>query len=174
MSPHGHAFRITPDTAWAHLAFDRGLSNLLDQSCDLLYFGSLIQHSKKGCTLIQKVMGQKKSRTTVFCDLNLRPGFYDPAVIKAALKASDILKLNQEEWLEISDIKINETLNKETMGPFMIAHGLQGIVLTLGSLGSQWITREESHHCPHPFTEKDCGYRGGRGCLCGHISGRMA
>ena len=148
MSHEGHAFTITPDTAWAHLVFDRGLSTLLQQSCDLLYFGSLIQHSKKGITLIQKVMSQKQSGTTVFCDLNLRPGFYGPGVIKAALRASDILKLSREEWLEISDIRISETLNKKTMGPFMTAHDLKLIVLTLGSLGSQWITREKSHSCP--------------------------
>ena len=100
MSHEGHAFTITPDTAWAHLVFDRGLSTLLQQYCDLLYFGSLIQHSKKGITLIQKVMSQKQSGTTVFCDLNLRPGFYGPGVIKAALRASDILKLSREEWLK--------------------------------------------------------------------------
>ena len=152
MSHESHTFTITPDTAWAHLAFDRGISTLLRQSCDLLYFGSLIQHSKKGISLIQKVMGQKQSGTTVFCDLNLRPGFYGPEVIKAVLRASDILKLSQEEWLEISDIRISETLNKETMDSFMTAHDLKSIILTMGSLGSQWITREKNYHCtPFPL-----------------------
>jgi len=153
MSHESHVFTITPDTAWAHLAFDRGLSILLHQSCDLLYFGSLIQHSKKGCNLIQTVMGQRQSGTTVFCDLNLRPGFYGPGVIKAVLRDSDILKLNQEEWLEISGMSAGETLNREKMGPFMTVHDLELIVLTLGSLGSQWITREKSHSCP-PFPLK--------------------
>ncbi len=148
MFHEGHAFNITRDTAWAHLDFDRRLSTLLQQSCDLLYFGSLIQYSEKGMDLIQTVMRQKLSGTTIFCDLNLRPGFYGPAVIKAALKASDILKLNQEEWLEISGMNACETLNRETMDPFMTAHDLELIVLTLGSFGSQWITREKSHSCP--------------------------
>ncbi|MBC8439358.1 MAG: carbohydrate kinase [Deltaproteobacteria bacterium] len=148
MSHEDHVFAITPDTAWAHLSFDRGLSTRLQQSCDLLYFGSLIQHSENGTALIQKVMRQKQSGTTVFCDLNLRPGFYGPAVIKAVLKASDILKLNCEEWLEFSDIRISETLNREIMSPFMTANDLELIILTLGSLGSQWITREKSHSCP--------------------------
>ncbi len=152
MSDHGHEFAIVPDTAWSQLAFDRGVSTLLQQSIDLLYFGSLIQYSENGCALIQKVMGQKQSRTTVFCDLNLRPGFYGPEVIKAVLRASDILKLSREEWLEISDIRISETLNKETMDAFMTAHDLKSIVLTMGSLGSQWITREKNYHCaPFPL-----------------------
>jgi fructokinase len=152
LADHGHVFTIAPDTAWAHLAFDKRLSALLQQS-ELLYFGSLIQHNEKGITLIQKAMGQKQSGTTVFCDLNLRPDFYGPAVIKAALKASDILKLSREEWLEISDIRLSETLNKEIMGLFMTAHDLELIVLTLGSLGSQWITREKGYPCP-PFHKK--------------------
>jgi fructokinase len=42
----------------------------------------------------------------------------------------------------------SETLNRETMGPFMTAHNLKLIILTLGSLGSHWITREKSHSCP--------------------------
>jgi fructokinase len=158
LADHGHVFTIAPDTAWAHLAFDKRLSALLQQSCELLYFGSLIQHNEKGITLIQKAVGQKQSGTTVFCDLNLRPDFHGPAVIKAALKASDILKLSREEWMEISDIQINETLNqvtlnKETMNLFMTAHDLELIVLTLGSLGSQWITREKCYPCP-PFHKK--------------------
>ena len=118
---------------------------------------SKLHHSKKGSTLIQTVMGQKQSRTTVFCDLNLRPGFYDPAVIKTTLRASDILKLSREEWLEISGIRISETLNSETTGPFMTAHDLELIVLTLGSSGSQWITREKSHPCPPFSLEKVVG-----------------
>jgi len=148
MADHGHGFTITPDTAWAHIAFNRGLSTLLQQSCDLLYFGSLIQHNEKGISLIQKIMGQKQSGTAVFCDLNLRPGFYGPLVIKAVLRDSDILKLNQEEWLEISGMGASETQNREIMGPFMTAHNLELIVLTLGNLGSQWITRDKSHFCP--------------------------
>ncbi len=154
MADHGHAFTIIPDTAWAHLAVDRGLSTLLQQPCDLLYFGSLIQHNEKGCALIQKAMGQKQSGTTIFCDLNLRPGFYGPGILKAALRDSDILKLNQEEWLEISGMKAGETLNRKTMGQFMAVHDLKLIVLTLGSLGSQWITREKSHSCPPPSLKK--------------------
>ncbi len=154
MSHEGHTFTITPDTAWAHLDFDRGLSSLLRQSCDLLYFGSLIQHSEKGRTLIQNIMDSKHPGTTVFCDLNLRPGFYDPGVIKAVLGASDILKLNREEWQEISDINISDTLNRKIMGPFMTTHDLELIILTLGSLGSQWITRENTHHCPSPSLKK--------------------
>jgi len=154
LSQEGHEFTIMPDTAWAHLAFDEGLSILLQQSCDLLYFGSLIQSSKNGCELIQTVMGRKKSKTKVFCDLNLRPNFYTPAVIKASIEYADILKLNHEEWLEISDLIKNKTLTGETMDQLMISYDLESIILTLGSLGSQWITREESHFC-RPLPQKE-------------------
>ena len=65
--------------------------------------------------------------------------------------------MSREEWLEISDIRISETLNRETTGPFMTAHDLELIVLTLGSLGSQWITREKSHPCPPFSLEKVVG-----------------
>jgi sugar/nucleoside kinase (ribokinase family) len=47
MADHGHAFTITPDTAWAHLVFDEGLSTLLQQSCDLLYLEALSSTTKR-------------------------------------------------------------------------------------------------------------------------------
>lgn len=150
MADHGHAFTITPDTAWAHLAFDRGLSTLLQQPCDLLYFGSLVQHTPTGHQLIQRVIHRKRPETKVFCDINLRPDSYTPAIIKNSLGAADILKLNQEELKEISDIvNVNDGQTAEqTIDQLMAFHDLELIVLTLGSLGSQWITRKKTYHSP--------------------------
>jgi len=150
MCDKDHAFTIIPDTAWAHIAFDDGLSNLLQQSCDLLYFGSLIQHNKNGFELIQKVMNQKKTGTTVFCDINLRPDSYNMAVINASLEAADILKLNQDELKELSSGTMNDRNNTENMiGGLMKSHKLELMILTLGSHGSQWITHgKEYRHSP--------------------------
>lgn len=146
MSDNDHAFTIIPDTAWTHIAFDDGLSKLLHQSCDLLYFGSLIQHNKNGFELIQKVLNQKETGTTVFCDINLRPDSYNMAVIKASLEAADILKLNQEELEKISSGTMNDRNNtKKMIGVLMKSHKLELMILTLGSHGSQWITHEKEY-----------------------------
>lgn len=150
MSNNDHAFTIIPDTAWAHIAFDDGLSNLLQQSCNLVYFGSLVQHNKNGFQLIQNVMNQKNTGTKVFCDINLRPDSYDMATVKASLDAADILKLSQEELKEVSSDTISDTVGdknktKKSVDVLMRSHKIELMILTLGSHGSQWITREKKY-----------------------------
>jgi len=146
MSNNEHAFTIIPDTAWTHIAFDDGVSNLLQQSCDLLYFGSLIQNSKNGFQLIQKVINQKKAGTKVFCDINLRPDSYNMAIIEASLEAADIFKLNQEELKKISsDITNDKNKTEKNIATLMRSHKLELMILTLGSHGSQWITHEKKY-----------------------------
>lgn len=153
MEKNFHTFRIIPDSAWAHLSFDKNLSSLVQQSCDLLYFGSLVQHSQTGLQLIQRVIHQKRSKTKVFCDINLRPNSYTPAIIKNSLGAADILKLNQEELKEISDMENNKQTAQQTIELLMNGHDLEWIILTLGKHGSQWISREKAYQCP-PIPQK--------------------
>jgi fructokinase len=148
MSEKEHTFTIIADTAWAHIAFDERLVTLLHKPCDLLYFGSLIQHSEKGFQLIQRVMNQKKTGTRVFCDINLRTDSYNQAVIKASLAASDILKLNQDELKKISSkTKTDNHTADKIMDQLMQSHELELIILTLGSHGSQWVCLGKKYQC---------------------------
>ena len=146
MSEKEHTFTIIADTAWTHIAFDERLVTLLQKPCDLLYFGSLVQHSENGFQLIQRVMDQKKTETRVFCDINLRPDSYNQAVIKASLAAADILKLNQDEFKKISSkTKTDNHTVEEIMDQLMRSHELELMILTLGSHGSQWVCRGKKY-----------------------------
>jgi fructokinase len=148
LSEKEHAFTIIPDTAWAHIAFDERLLKLLQQPCELIYFGSLVQHSDTGFQLIQRVMNQKKTGTRVFCDINLRPDSYNQAVIKASLAAADVLKLNQDELEKISpETKTENHTAEKIMDQLMRSHELELMILTLGSQGSQWVFHGKRYQC---------------------------
>ena len=148
MSEKEHAFTIIADTAWAHIIFDERLVTLLQQPCELVYFGSLVQHSENGFQLIQRVMNQKKAETRVFCDINLRPDSYNQAVITASLAAADILKLNQDELKKISsETKTGNHTPEEIMDQLMRSNELELMILTLGSHGSQWVSQEKKYQC---------------------------
>ena len=148
MSEKEHAFTIILDTAWAHIAFDERLINLLQEPCELVYFGSLVQHSENGFQLIQRVMNQKKTGTRIFCDINLRPDSYNQAVVKASLAAADILKLNQDELKKVlSETMTDNHMAEEIMDQLMRSHELELIILTLGSHGSQWVSQGKKYQC---------------------------
>ena len=149
-----HEFTILPHAAWDYLVYDNHLASLLDQSPELLYFGSLIQRGERGKNLIQEIMEQKPDHTRVFCDINLRPRSYSPDTIRTCLKAADILKLNDAELTEISGIDSQDSEVQYRIEEFMIAHGIGTVILTLGSRGSQWITKSGSHRVdPSSFSQ---------------------
>jgi fructokinase len=86
----------------------------------------------------------------VFCDINLRPGSYNGAVIRTCLTGADILKLNQEELREAAgDTGIPKDVGEETAARrLMTEHGIDRVILTRGSEGSTWITQDTVLHCP--------------------------
>ena len=47
MADHGHAFTITPDTAWAHLVFDKGLSTLYSNLAIFFILAALSSTTKR-------------------------------------------------------------------------------------------------------------------------------
>ncbi len=74
--------------------------NMLPESLDLFYYGSLALRSPTSretlTTLLAAIKAQKKCR--IFCDLNLRGAFYDRETVEFCLRGADIVKLNREEY----------------------------------------------------------------------------
>ncbi|MCF8114386.1 MAG: carbohydrate kinase [Desulfotignum sp.] len=151
-SKNSHTFTITPDTAWDRTAFSGRMAACLKQGPDLIYFGSLVQRTSRGHALIDQIMTEKQGKTKVFCDINLRPASYTKTVVETCLSAADILKLNQEELAEIKGDA--GTSHKTAARKLMSAHGIQLVILTLGSDGSTWITPDTTIHRPAVTPER--------------------
>ncbi len=155
-----HTFSIVHDTAYDHIAFDERLADLSIRPWDLIYFGTLIQRSPDNALVIQKILSQKSRKTKIFCDINLRPDCYTDATLGACLKAADILKLNQEELDEISkgekNTQKNITIEKQA-ALLRKTHSLELVILTLGKMGSLWITQKDCLKSPDtdPLPMKD-------------------
>jgi len=140
-----HTFSIISNTAYDHITFDDHMEALCHSPWDLLYFGTLIQRTRNGAHLVQKVLSKKQGKAVGFCDINLRPGCYTKPTLAASLRAADILKLNQEELEEISGSKErNQTLG-EQVTQLIKTHSLDLVILTLGERGSQWFTKKRCH-----------------------------
>ena len=149
VTEHGHDFTITQNTAWDRIEFDHRVRSLLAQGPELVYFGSLVQRTTPGQTLIQRILDRKPPETRVFCDINLRPASYSAAVIRTCLSGTDILKLNKEELKAAAGDAVESGSTAEAAARGLMAkHRIRRIILTLGPDGSTWITPDTVQHSP--------------------------
>lgn len=136
----GHVFAIAKNTAYDHMDFHPIRQCLSDSDPDLIYFGTLIQRTKKIFDQFQQVFKKNLKQTKVFCDINLRPGCYNRQVLDASLKTADILKLNDEELVTIMEGSGGEGPYESLVEQLMKTYEIQTLILTMGNKGSYWST----------------------------------
>jgi fructokinase len=126
-------FTIHGDCAWTDLE-GAGQDASRPGRPKVLVFGGLAMHAEANRHLLAGMLeawaAGPPGAPTVLCDLNLRPGWSDPAVVRWCLARCDYRKLNEEEagfLAALSD------------GPSLLARpGLRGICTTLGPAGLVW------------------------------------
>src|SRR2546421_13055311 len=79
------------------------MKTLLSPRPDLIYFGTLQQLSEQAKELTLRVL-QANRRARRFYDVNLRPGCYDPELLRELIVHATILKLNDQEVKTISSM----------------------------------------------------------------------
>ena len=76
-------------------------AGLHQQNFDIFSFGTLAQREHTSASALRRIL-QELTFGNVFYDVNLRKDCYTPEIIRDSLPYSTILKLNDEEVLEIS------------------------------------------------------------------------
>ena len=137
-------FDIISDVAYDYLEFIPEYHSDLIEGARLIYFGTLVQRSKAGCVNLQAFLSRNSSETLNFCDINLRPGCYNNAIIKKSLLKADILKLNINELSKLKQI-LSKKIDNDTFIHHLIAsNSIRSVLLTKGELGSELITDQDS------------------------------
>ncbi|NMC62894.1 MAG: carbohydrate kinase [SAR324 cluster bacterium] len=95
-------FSINPHVAYDEIEFCDEIADAA-QSCAILCFGSLIQRAEKSRQTLMRILKNAKNACKIM-DLNLRPNCYSKGVIENSLEHIDILKLNHEEALILSEM----------------------------------------------------------------------
>lgn len=96
------SFTITPDAAYDNIELNDTAQNIVSNETDLLYFGTLAQRSKVTRSTIQSLWRQNKK---FFCDINLRQNFYNKELLEECLRASNVVKLNINEFNFVSELE---------------------------------------------------------------------
>lgn len=132
-------FEIRTNVAYDYLDLSR-VPDLQLSAVQLIYFGTLVQRTARGCRQVQDLLKRIGPNTCCFCDINLRPPHVNPDAIQASLHRAHILKLNNEELMHISASNNGPENEAEAIEWLMHTSGISQLVLTSGSKGSKAIT----------------------------------
>lgn len=133
----GHRFDILQDVAYDYIDGDEATLQLSGTPPELIYFGTLAQRSPQSRRAIRRICHSRPTGSIVFYDVNLRPGCYSRDIVEQSLAHADILKLNDEELVELADMFHLTGAPASIVGRLMRDHRLKLVALSKGGDGSE-------------------------------------
>lgn len=95
-------YEIVKNVAYDFIEYDDLLRSVIDD-IDCFYYGTLVQRSQRTRSTIESILNVNNDFLK-FCDINLRKDCFSRETIDSSLHHADILKLNEQEVLALSDI----------------------------------------------------------------------
>jgi len=131
------SYDIVPDVAYDHV---RPIDNAPE--CELLYHGTLALRDADSARTLEAL--RDVSARQVFLDVNLRAPWWTREQVLALVDAADWVKLNRDELARLSPSASPAEPGLATQAEaFRLAHGLAGVILTLGAEGALACTAGE-------------------------------
>ena len=137
-----HTFNILPDQAYDNI--DNSALSHIDASTPstLLYHGSLALRNKVSQQTFDDL--RTKSSSPVFVDINLRNPWWTNEIIQSSLNNATWAKLNDIELAEVAKTEpANKAEQKEIAMQVRESFGLELLIITLGSEGAWFISKDE-------------------------------
>lgn len=133
-------FTIKEPAAWDFLAWTPEWEEL-SACADVVCFGSLAQRSTVSSETIERFLRNVPRSALLICDANLREPFYSLEVLRKSFKYARIVKLNNEEILQVSGLMEMGTEDEEAIARrLMDEFDLELVCITRGERGSLLIS----------------------------------
>jgi fructokinase len=116
----------------ADCAYD-AIEPLQLDACRLLYHGSLAVRSATSASSLRQLRAQGPQ--TVFIDINLRPPWWQPAILEELLAGATWVKLNSDELALLGDQTATAGKGQNLLQRF----GLNGLLITHGAEGAELL-----------------------------------
>ncbi|MFO7908015.1 MAG: carbohydrate kinase [Pirellulaceae bacterium] len=139
-------FTIEEPAAWDDLEWSEALLQLA-RRCDAVCFGTLGQRSEPARQVIQHFVSAAPVSAVRVCDVNLRPPFVDPNVIRESLERANVLKLSDEEVDIVGNAAGCSGTESEILAELLDNWGLHLIAVTRGSGGATLLSNSERSDC---------------------------
>jgi fructokinase len=141
--PEAPSFVIHEDVAWDHLVFDEAFE-LLMQKASAVCFGTLAQRHPNSRKTLHQALEASRQAVIVY-DVNLRQSWYEKDWIEKSLQASNVVKLNENETVVLSDLLATGTHRQEDTARFLLEHfSLDLVVVTRAERGCLLIGERDS------------------------------
>lgn len=121
--------------AWEHIEFD-GAAAAAVAGAHAICFGTLSQRQAPARRALEAALAARGDGCLAVCDLNLRPGEQDLDLVRWALGAADLVKLNEREEAQLAALFGAHDVIDVLLGPL----GMRQVALTRGAAGCTLFT----------------------------------
>ncbi len=131
-------FEIVEDAAWDYLDAGETARAVAEFAPAVVCFGTLALRRPASRRAVLSVLADM--RALRFCDLNLRPPWFDAGTLSEALTRADVVKLNREELSETARL-VGLPGEADAGQELLSRFGLRTLVVTDGARGSFRLDR---------------------------------
>jgi len=137
-------FTIKQPVSWDFLQWTPEWKELSGRA-DVVCFGSLAQRSTQSAATIESFLQHVPKTALRICDANLRQPFYGKDVLHRSFQQADIVKLNEQELLQVSNLmKLGDGSEEELAKRLLFEYELKLVCITRGARGSLLISKEKT------------------------------
>lgn len=137
------SFEIVKPVAYDYIKLSaEQLASLSQEAFDIFYFGTVVQRNKTSQKTLQKLI-LNVTKKEVFFDINLRTGHYSKDIVDFSLEHTDILKLNDEELIQVKELfGLNSRKDEQLITWLFNRYKIRTILMTRGEKGVSVFTRD--------------------------------
>jgi fructokinase len=145
-------FEITKDVAWDYIELTNESIKIAKQ-LDAVCFGSLAQRNIVSYNAINKFLNLVPENALRIIDINLRQNFYNKQLIIDSLMISNILKINDDELLNVAKLFGWEGREESLCRKLLDTYQLKLVSYTCGTRGSYLFTKDEKSFMKTPVID---------------------
>lgn len=140
----GHAsYVFASDCAWDNIPWSESLATLAAET-SAVCFGTLGSRGATSLATIRRFVAAVPSPALRILDINLRPPFWSPDVLRDSLPLANIVKCNDDELPVVAEILGLEGSPQSVLHALLTRYRLRLAALTRGAKGSLLVTAEGS------------------------------
>lgn len=139
----GQTFRFKTPAAWDDIQASSEVRDVAE-SVGAVYFGTLAQRAETSRRTIREIVSSFSGKWRI-CDINLRPPFDDPEVLRWSMRHCDVLKFSLDEVGAVSQVLFGSRVDNPSViaQACMAQYGIHTVIETLGEFGAKVWTADD-------------------------------
>lgn len=148
-------YEIMENVAWDNIPYSSELESIA-RDCRAVCFGSLAQRSEVSRRTINRFLDEMPDDEDTYkiFDINLRQHFYCKETVVNSLNKCNVLKINDEELVVVSEMfELGGLSAEQVCRKILSEYNLKMLILTCGTNGSYVYTADNVSFQPTPKVE---------------------